>query len=148
MSPLTFIYTDNQLTHVDRQSRDDLITLDSPFSGDLISEPAPPSPFRAPSLASSAASMVASDAGARADLDTADFGTAWAALPSFTARGWSERAVSAAVRRMRSLGYRVVVVASDRPPFEGACTHILFISDTDGADYALGHREHQSAGYT
>lgn len=116
-----------RVADVPEQTRDDLITLDSPFTAVPIQESesldTPASPFRAPSVASSAASLSSSKDDEflpAVEVQGVDIKASWATLPSFTVRGWSERSVAAVVRRVRSLGHPVLTVASNRPPFEGA----------------------------
>lgn len=74
-------------------SRADLIALDSPF------------------LAESA----------KKESEDADFKAAWDSMESVNVRGWCEASLDMIVRLLQSLQYRMRVIATDQPPFEGAC---------------------------
>ncbi|KAG9316700.1 armadillo-type protein [Chiua virens] len=87
----------------DLASRVDLIALDSPF----IAEPA---------------KEVSVDA---------DFKVAWDAMENSNVRGWCEASLDMIVRLLQSLQYRMKVIATDQPPFEGACISRGDLSDSD-----------------
>ncbi|KAG8214010.1 armadillo-type protein [Butyriboletus roseoflavus] len=75
----------------DLASRVDLIALDSPF----IAEPAK-----------------------EVSADT-DFRAAWESMENANVRGWCEASLDMIVRLLQSLQYRMRVIATDQPPFEG-----------------------------
>ena len=74
-------------------SRADLIALDSPF----LPEPA------------------------KEESADADFKAAWDSMENANIRGWCEASLDLIVRLLQSLEYRMRVIATDQPPFEGAC---------------------------
>jgi len=79
----------------DLTSRVDLIAFDSPFITD------PP----APDTASNSMGP--------------DFEDTWNALEGSSTRGWCEISTDVVVRHLQELEYRLIVIAIDRPPFEG-----------------------------
>lgn len=74
-------------------SRVDLIALDSPF----IAEPT------------------------KEESIDADFKAAWDSMENGNVRGWCEASLDMIVRLLQSLQYRMRVIATDQPPFEGPC---------------------------
>ncbi|KAF8557577.1 ARM repeat-containing protein [Imleria badia] len=80
-------------TEIERQNTRtfDLIALDSPF----IAEPA------------------------KEESTDADFKAAWESMENANVRGWCEASLDMIVRLLQSLQYRMRVIATDQPPFEG-----------------------------
>ncbi|KAG6375445.1 hypothetical protein JVT61DRAFT_3003 [Boletus reticuloceps] len=51
----------------------------------------------------------------------ADFMAAWDSMENANVRGWCEASLDMIVRLLQSLQYRMRVIATDQPPFEGGC---------------------------
>ena len=87
-----------------------MISLDTPF----IAEPKPDE-VEAPEQG---------EQGEQGD----DFASVWETVSAFSARGWYDGTLDAAVRRLQGLGFPrgLSVIPADQPPFEGRfglCLH-------------------------
>ncbi|KAI9569737.1 armadillo-type protein [Boletus coccyginus] len=95
----------------DLASRGDLIALDSVF----IAEPA------------------------KEESGDADFKIAWDSMDKANVRGWCEAPLDMIVRLLQSLQYRMRVIATDQPPFEGAwgsCELKVLVQGPEPGQYA------------
>jgi len=89
-----------------------LISLDTPF----IAEPKPDE-------------VEAPEQGEQSD----DFASVWDTVSAFSARGWYDGTLDAAVRRLQGLGFPrgLSVLPADQPPFQGELK-ILILGGGDG----------------
>jgi len=100
----------------DLASRADLIALDSPFFAESAKE----------------------------ESADADFKAAWDSMESANVRGWCEASLDMIVRLLQSLQYRMRVIATDQPPFEGELKVLVQASPQQYATLRLREGEDES----